>query len=152
VVGYPNGYSDIQASDFSSPDDWAGRRIHVLGGTPPTQWAAIQDLTDRGHHGTTLADFGVIEPEPKATIVGLDWNGLYRMATYREFWHYQEPHWRPADHCSIRGTVRATRGDGGAHGSSSTSSSTRTNRDPSRRGRPVRGLEFPAAVSTENPI
>jgi len=48
----------------------------------------------------------VVDTEPEATIVGLDWNGLYRMARFGEYWHHEPPHWRAADACSIRATVR----------------------------------------------
>lgn len=106
VVGYPIGYSDVQARDFSGPADWAGRRIHILGGTPPRQWEAIQCLTGCGYHGTTLTDFGDCDPDPQADVVGLDWNGLHRVAMKGEYWYHQSPHWRPADACSIRATVR----------------------------------------------
>lgn len=111
IVGYPIGYSDIHAPDFTRPSDWAGRRVHILGGSPPKQWAAIQELAPGGDAAgdqSGLSAFGVTsEPawEP-ADIVGLDWNGLHGVALKGEYWHHESPHWRRADDLTIRGTVR----------------------------------------------
>jgi hypothetical protein len=93
VLGYAMGYSDVQAQDFSDVSDWRGRRIHLLGASPPKQFAAIQRLTQ-----PTLSD------EPPADIVGLDWNGPQRVAYLGEYW--SRDGWQAADHLSIRATVR----------------------------------------------
>ena len=108
IVGYPVGYSDIHATDFSRPVDWAGRRVHILGGSPPKQWAAIRDLVpgddptrvDLGSFGGGASD------TRRANIVGLDWNGLHRGALVGEYWHHDAPHWRRADDLTVRATVR----------------------------------------------
>lgn len=63
------------AHEFSDPPDWRGRRIHILGGSPPKQLEAIRQLT----RPTLSAD-------PPADIVGVDWNGLHRGAQFGEFW------------------------------------------------------------------
>ena len=93
VLGYPMGYSDVQAQDFSEITDWRGRRVHLLGASPPKQFAAIQRLTQ-----PTLSD------DPPADIVGLDWNGPQRVAYLGEYWSRNG--WQSADHLSIRATVR----------------------------------------------
>ncbi|WP_449271487.1 DUF6610 family protein [Halococcus thailandensis] len=93
VLGYSMGYSDIQATDVSTINDWRGRRIHLLGASPPKQFAAIQRLTQ-----PTITD------EPPADIVGLDWNGPQRVAYLGEYWTRNG--WQAADHLSIRETVR----------------------------------------------
>ena len=93
VLGYPMGYSDVQAGDFSEIIDWRGRRVHLLGGSPPKQFAAIQRLTQ-----PTLTE------DPPADIVGLDWNGPQRVAYLGEYWSREG--WQSADHLSIRETVR----------------------------------------------
>lgn len=93
VLGYPIGYSDIQASDFSDPVDWRGRRVHLLGGSPPNQYDAIQELTQP-----------VLTGDPPADIIGLDWNGLQKVAYKGEYW--SRDGWQSADHLSIRETVR----------------------------------------------
>ena len=93
VLGYAMGYSDVQARDFSEIPDWRGRRVHLLGASPPKQFAAIQRLTQ-----PTLSD------DPPADIVGLDWNGPQRVAYLGEYWSREG--WQSADHLSIRATVR----------------------------------------------
>jgi hypothetical protein len=93
ILGYAMGYSDVQAQDFSEVSDWRGRRVHLLGASPPKQFAAIQRLTQ-----PTLAG------EPPADIVGLDWNGPQRVAYLGESW--SRDGWQAADHLSIRATVR----------------------------------------------
>lgn len=93
VLGYAMGYSDTQAQDFSEVNDWRGRRIHLLGASPPKQFAAIQRLTQPTLSGDLPAD-----------IVGLDWNGPQRVAYLGEYWSREG--WQAADHLSIRTTVR----------------------------------------------
>lgn len=93
TLGYAMGYSDLQASDFSDPIDWRGLKVHLLGASPPKQYAVIQELTQ-----PTLTD------DPPADIVGLDWNGTHRGACKGEYW--TPSGWQPADHLSIRETVR----------------------------------------------
>ncbi len=106
IVGYPVGYSDRTAPDYSRPGDWAGRRVHVLGGTPPTAWRAIQDLTGAPKPGESLAAFGAGHGGHDVDVVGLDYNGIFGVAQKGEFWHRERPHWRRADDLSLRGTVR----------------------------------------------
>ena len=36
VLGYSRGYADRLAHEFSDPADWRGRRVHILGGSPPS--------------------------------------------------------------------------------------------------------------------
>jgi len=111
IVGYAIGYSDIHAPDFSRPSDWSGRRVHILGGSPPKQWHAIRqlapgeraDLDQAQLDAFTTSD--TLSREP-ADIVGLDWNGLHHIAMKGEYWHHESPHWRRADDLTIRGTVR----------------------------------------------
>lgn len=93
VLGYAMGYSDIHASEFSDPIDWRGRRVHLLGASPPKQWRVIQQLTQPTLTGA-----------PPADIVGLDWNGPQRIAYLGESW--SRDGWQRADHHSIRMTVR----------------------------------------------
>jgi hypothetical protein len=92
VVGYPNGYADITADDFSDPRDWRSRRVHVLGGSPVSQKHVIDQLTQ-----PTLGD------RPPADIVGLDTNCFLKIAYKGEYW--TPDGWQPADHLSIRKTV-----------------------------------------------
>jgi ribosomal protein L24E len=103
VVGYSNGYADRTADEFTEPEDWGGRDVHILGGSPPTQWDVIQRLAQTE---TTLADYGAGVSSSPTNVVGLDWNGLYAVALKGEYWHHESPHWRPADRLSIRETVR----------------------------------------------
>lgn len=93
VLGYSMGYSDTLAGDFSEVVDWRGRRVHLLGASPPKQYAVIQDLTQPTLAGDAPAD-----------VVGLDWNGLQKTAYMGEYW--SRDGWQPADHLSIRETVR----------------------------------------------
>jgi hypothetical protein len=93
VLGYAMGYSDVQAEDFSEPVDWRGRRVHLLGASPPKQYGTIQELTQPTLGGDQPAD-----------IVGLDWNGMQGVAYNGEYW--SRDGWQPADHLSIRETVR----------------------------------------------
>jgi hypothetical protein len=97
VLGYSRGYADRLAHEFSDPADWRGRRVHILGGSPPKQLEAIRQLTR-----PTLTD------EQPADIVGLDWNGLHRGAQFGEFWTADgwDDSGRNADHVTVRKTVR----------------------------------------------
>jgi hypothetical protein len=95
VLGYPLGYSDVQATEYSTLGNWRGRRVHLLGASPPKQYAVIDELTQ-----PTLAG------EPPADIVGLDWNGPQKAAYLGEYW--SRDGWQPADHLSIRETVRTS--------------------------------------------
>ena len=92
MVGYANGYSEIKPDDFSKPREWRGRRVHLLGGSPSTQYQVIQTLTQ-----PTLDD-----AEP-ADIVGLDGNCAFKVAYKGEYWTPRG--WQSADHLSIRETV-----------------------------------------------
>jgi hypothetical protein len=93
VLGYAMGYSDVQAEDFSKIRDWRGKRVHLLGASPPKQYEVIQDLTQ-----PTLFD------DLPADIVGLDWNGVHGVALKGEYWSRNG--WQSADHLSVRETVR----------------------------------------------
>jgi hypothetical protein len=97
VLGYSRGYANRLAHEFSDPADWRGRRVHILGGSPPKQLDAIRQLTR-----PTLTD------EPPADIVGVDWNGLHRGAQFGEFWTADgwDDSGRDADHVTVRKTVR----------------------------------------------
>jgi len=97
VLGYSRGYADRLAHEFSDPPDWRGRRIHILGGSPPKQLEAIRQLT----RPTLSAD-------PPADIVGVDWNGLHRGAQFGEFWTTDgwDDSGRDADHVTVWRTVR----------------------------------------------
>jgi hypothetical protein len=93
VLGFAMGYSQTQALDFSDPVDWRGQDVHLLGASPPKQYSVIQDLTQP-----------TITGEPPANIVGVDWNGLQKIAYKGEAW--TRDGWQSADHLSIRETVR----------------------------------------------
>jgi len=97
VLGYSRGYADRLAHEFSGPCRLRGRRVHILGGSPPKQLDAIRQLTR-----PTLTD------EPPADIVGVDWNGLHRGAQFGEFWTADgwDDSGRDADHVTVRKTVR----------------------------------------------
>jgi len=92
VLGYSRGYADRLAHEFSDPADWRGRRVHILGGSPPKQLDSIRQLTR-----PTLTD------EPPADIVGVDWNGLHRGAQFGEFWTADgwDDSGRDADHVTV---------------------------------------------------
>lgn len=92
VLGYAMGYSDMQAEDISEISDWRGRRVHLLGASPPKQWEMIQRLTQ-----PTLTG------DPPANIIGVDWNGIQRVAYLGERW--TRDGWKRADHLTIRETV-----------------------------------------------
>jgi len=70
-----------------------GRRVHILGGSPPRQLDSIRQLTR-----PTLTD------EPPADIVGVDWNRLHRGAQFGEFWTADgwDDSGRDADHVTVR--------------------------------------------------
>jgi len=72
VLGYSRGYADRLAHTSSPTLPIGGRRVHILGGSPPKQLDAIRQLTR-----PTLTD------EPPADIVGVGWNGLHRGAVRR---------------------------------------------------------------------
>lgn len=93
TLGYPNGYSDVQAEDYTDPADWRGEDIHILGGSPPKTWDVIQELTQ-----PTLTS------DDPANIVGLDWNGPHKISYMGERWSRKG--WKPADHMTIRETVQ----------------------------------------------
>ncbi|WP_327050431.1 DUF6610 family protein [Halanaeroarchaeum sulfurireducens] len=93
VLGYPMGYSDVEADDYSEREDWRGRKVHLLGASPPKQYAVMQELTQPN-----------LRDDPPANIVGVDWNGPHKMAYLGEYW--SRDGWQPADHLSIRNTVR----------------------------------------------
>lgn len=95
VLGYPMGYSDVQAWDVADLNEWRGRKVHLLGASPPKQYAVIQSLTQ-----PTLTD------EPPADIVGLDWNAVQKIAYKGEYW--SRDGWQPADYLTIRETVRTS--------------------------------------------
>jgi hypothetical protein len=93
VLGYAMGYSDVQADDISEIGDWRGRRVHLLGASPPKQFEAIERLTQP-----------TITGDPPANIIGIDWNGPQRIAYLGEYWSREG--WQAADQLSIRETVR----------------------------------------------
>ncbi|PGF14543.1 hypothetical protein CP556_20790 [Natrinema sp. CBA1119] len=97
VVGYSRGYADRLAHEFSDPADWRGRRVHILGGSPPKQLDVIDQLT----RPTLTGD-------PPADIVGVDWNGVHRGAQFGEFWTPDgwDDSGRDAEHMTVRKTVR----------------------------------------------
>jgi len=95
VLGYPMGYSDKTAEEYTNIVDWRGRRVHLLGASPPKQYEVIEELTQPRVTGEEPAD-----------IVGVDWNGIHLAALNGE---YFSPHgYREADEFSIRETVRAS--------------------------------------------
>lgn len=91
VLGYANGYSDIQAEDLGL-QNYRGREVHILGSSPTQQYKAIQQLTQPNLRG-----------DPPADIQGVDWNGIHKAAYFGEYWSRNG--WQPADHLSIRETV-----------------------------------------------
>lgn len=78
---------------MSETTDWRGRKVHLLGASPPKQYNIIQALTQTRITG-----------EPPADIVGLDWNGPHKGALMGEYW--SSDGLQPADNLSIRETVR----------------------------------------------
>lgn len=101
ILGYARSSSDLLAHEFSDPADWRGRRIHILGGSPPKQLAAIDQLT-----------CPTLTGDPPADIVGLDWNGLHLGAQFGEFWTPTgwDDSGRNADHVTVRKLVRYSLG------------------------------------------
>ena len=97
TLGYSRGYADTLVHKFSDPVDWRGRRVHILGGSPPKQLDVIDRLTQ-----LTLTG------DPPAEIVGLDWNGVHRGAQFGEFWTADgwDDSGREADHVSVRDAVQ----------------------------------------------
>lgn len=93
VLGYPMGYCDIYAEEFSELSDWRGRHIHLLGASSPKQNDLIVELT----HPTLTGD-------PPTDIVGLDWNSNQGVAYKGEYWIHDGC--QPADHLPIGETVR----------------------------------------------
>ncbi|KZX48263.1 DUF6610 family protein [Haloarcula sp. K1] len=93
ILGYPMGYSDQTADEYTDIIDWRGRRVHLLGASPTKQYPVIEELTQPRVTGEEPAD-----------IVGVDWNGVHLAALHGE---YFSPHgYGSADHLSIRETVR----------------------------------------------
>jgi hypothetical protein len=93
ILGYPMGYSDQTADEYTDIVDWRGRRVHLLGASPTKQYPVIEELTQPRVTGEEPAD-----------IVGVDWNGVHLAALHGE---YFSPHgYGSADHLSIRETVR----------------------------------------------
>jgi hypothetical protein len=102
ILGYPegggtgDGQSNVHPTEYSEIGDWRGRRVHILGGSPPRQWEAIRRLTQR-----TLGD------DPPANIVGCDYNGFYGSAIqYGSFWT-REGWQNPEDGCDHWEQVKA---------------------------------------------
>ena len=91
VLGYANGYSDVQAEDLGL-QHYRGRDVHVLGSSPPKQYQVIQQLTQPNLRG-----------DPPVDIKGVDWNGPHKVAYLGEYWSADG--WQSADHLSIRETV-----------------------------------------------
>jgi hypothetical protein len=92
VVGYSNGYADTTAADFSDSADWRGRKTHILGGSPISQYQVVDQLTQP-----------TLDQRPPADIVGLDTNCFLKVAYKGEY--FSPESWQPADHLSIRDTV-----------------------------------------------
>lgn len=92
VLGFANGYSDIQAQDLGY-SVFRGRDVHLLGSSPVKQYDAIEKLTQPNLNG-----------DPPANVVGVDWNGPHKVAYKGEYWSRNG--WQTADHLSIRETVR----------------------------------------------
>ena len=92
TLGVPIGYSDIHAEDLGW-NHYRGKDVHLLGGSPDKAYGAIQKLTQPNLAG-----------DPPANVVGLDYNGFHKVAYLGEYW--SSDGWKPADHLSIRDTVR----------------------------------------------
>lgn len=94
TLGVPVGYSDIHADDLG----WyhfRGHDVHILGGTPDTQYDAIQKLTQ-----PTLDD------RDPANIKGVDWNGFFRPAFARPGEYWTPTGWNPDYGSTTRETVK----------------------------------------------
>jgi hypothetical protein len=92
VYGVPIGYSSIHAEDLGW-QQYRGRDVHLLGGSPEKAYTAIQKLTQPNLSG-----------DPPANVVGLDWNGVHKVAYLGEYW--SSDGWKSAHELSIRETVR----------------------------------------------
>ena len=92
VLGYPNGYSTVDPIEYSTPRDWRGRPVHILGGNPHRQLSVLRTLIQ-----PTLTD------DPPADIVGVDGNSVLKAAYKGDYW--TAGGYRTADHLSIRETV-----------------------------------------------
>jgi len=84
IRGYPVGQSDIHGKDVAPPKQWANSNIHILGGTPISQFNAIQRLTGYSPPAErTLSSFTTssspARDQPHANIVGVDWNMPHKM-------------------------------------------------------------------------
>jgi hypothetical protein len=93
VLGYPMGYSDKTADEYTNIVDWRDRRVHLLGASPPKQHEIIEELTQPRVTGEAPAD-----------IVGVDWNGLHLAAVKGQY--FSPDGYVDADYRSIRDTVR----------------------------------------------
>ncbi|EMA09542.1 DUF6610 family protein [Haloarcula marismortui] len=93
VLGYPMGYSDQTADEYTDIVDWRGRRVHLLGASPTKQYPVIEELTQPRVTGEEPAD-----------IAGVDWNGIHLAALHGEY--FSSHGYGNADHLSIRETVR----------------------------------------------
>jgi len=67
TLGYPLGYSTEEPEEFSELSDWRGRKIHLLGSNPMTQYETIQELTQP-----------TITGDPPSDIAGVDWNAPHK--------------------------------------------------------------------------
>ena len=92
VLGVPQGYSSEDPLDVAELEKWRGRKLHILGGSPPKQYSAIQKFTQPTLNGL-----------PESDVVGVDWNGPHKVAYKGEYWSRNG--WKAADHLSIRETV-----------------------------------------------
>lgn len=93
TLGVPLGYSDETWREVGDLRDWRGRDVHLLGGNPHTQYAAIKELTQP-----------TVTGDPPANVVGMDWNGPHKGALMGEYW--TPDGWESADQLSIRESVR----------------------------------------------
>lgn len=93
VIGWPNGYANVDPLDYSDLNQWRDRRVWVLGGSPPSQYDVIQLLTQP-----------TVDQQPPADIAGLDGNSVLKSAYFGESW--APDGYQRADHLSIRETVR----------------------------------------------
>jgi len=86
------GYADRTADTFSDIHEWRDTDLHLLGGSPSDQYHVIQQLTQP-----------TLDETSPANIVGLDGNGVQKVAYYGEYWTSDS--YEPADGLSIRETV-----------------------------------------------
>jgi hypothetical protein len=92
TLGVPIGYSDIQAEDLGW-SNYRDRKVHILGAAPDKAFDAIQKLTQPN-----------LQNDPPADVRGVDYNGFQKAAYVGEYW--SRDGYKPADHLSIRETVR----------------------------------------------